>query len=143
MESESTTSTIPLELAARALQQIVLESAEKSQDLILNRYCREAPAELQFSRLASLRELLEHVAIKQKRAGDARRKWYLRGTVDNDGNVKLPPLDALYNVQPGRGRRSQQRQRQRRASREVDTQVVAAGKSAEERWWTLFQGLVH
>ena len=118
------------ELAVEAMQQLVQDSPNKIQNEILLRYMNEAPEHLQSSRQQDLADLLNQIAIREKRHDDIRPRWYLADGAEQEA------LD----FQPRRGRRSEKRIRAHiEQSAQVDEELVAMGRSTENRWLELIQ----
>jgi hypothetical protein len=117
----------PAQSSAEFLRCIVQESPEKTQDLILLRYMKEAPLHLQFSRKQDLRDLLLFVAVREKREEDKRPHWYLK--------TSTTTMDDWY-IQPGGGgRRRAKRAGNQHSAKTVDEAMIAVGRMAEERWF--------
>jgi hypothetical protein len=120
----------PVEAAADLLKQMVLESSHKTQDQILLRYMSEAPQWMQFPTKHDLRELLQFIAIRERRDGDNRKVWYL---VPNHST-----LDCWY-VQPGRSRRRRRTEKQLKYDLKVDPTLLAEGERAETQWFGMLK----
>jgi hypothetical protein len=64
------------------------------------------------------------LAVREKRNGDTKPKWYVREDIDPDS----------LGFQPRRGRRSQKRQQSSLAVDEMDEELLEAGRLAEMEW---------
>ena len=132
----------PSELAVDFMRTLVVESSSstKTHDEILIRYMNEAPAHLQSSRKLDLSNLLKQLAVREKRDGDMKPKWYLRR--EEDDVVKDNDNDVVVNsFQPRRGRRSEKRQRLSLSSSssstgggEMEYNLVETGRVVEVEW---------
>jgi hypothetical protein len=110
--------------AAEVMRRIVEASQEKSQDHILSRYMNEAPSAYQFSSRKDLRELLNTIAVREKRHGGQRRQWYL---------LHETAMEDFY-VQPGR-RRGRKRPRSKSSNATFSESLIQLGVDAEEQWF--------
>jgi hypothetical protein len=121
---ESTALGSPSDLAVEFMVALVEESPTKTHDELLTRYMNEAPNYLQSSRKVDLSNLLKQLAVREKRNGDTKPKWYVREDIDPDS----------LGFQPRRGRRSQKRQQSSLAVDEMDEELLEAGRLAEMEW---------
>lgn len=113
----------PSDLAVEFLVALVHESSDKTRDQILLRYMKEAPSHLQSSRKQDLLDLLQCVAVREKRDADLKPRWYGREKVD---------LESIaFHPRQGR-RREQRRQRSLQAAVEDDDDVVEHNSDIEE-----------
>jgi hypothetical protein len=128
--SQTTADESPVETAAGILKEMIRESPEKTQDQILLRFISEAPQWLQFPSKGDVRELLQFIAVREKREGFSRKQWHL-----------LPDHASLdcWSVRPGESRRRQRRRAEKQSTRgmAVDEALLAHGADAEEQWFAL------
>ncbi len=114
----------PSQLAVEFMQELVQESSCKSQEEILARYRNEAPVQLQTSRGKDLLELLQKVAVRERRDDDTRPRWHLLEISDYAG------------FQPQRGRRSEKRRQAQldNSDDDIDEGLIATGAFFESEW---------
>lgn len=130
--SEAVSSKSPVETAAALLKQMVTESPGKTQDQLLLRYMNEAPQSLKFPTKQDLRELLQFIAVREKREGDSQKEWHLLSD--------HPSLDC-WHVKPGASRRQQRRraEKQSRGDMPVNEDLLEDGAQAELQWFELLK----
>ena len=87
---------------------------------------------MQFHTKNDLRELLQFIAVREKRDGDKKKLWYL-----------VPDHSSLdcWHVQPRESRRQQRRrnEKQSRGNMVVDETLLVDGALAEAKWFDMLK----